>query len=67
MKFLSKKEVCAKVALSRAQIARLEQAGKFPQRIKLGDHVNSRAVWVETEVVEWMEQRLKTRRSSSTL
>ena len=57
MKFLSKKEVRALTTLSYAHIDRLEKAGKFPERISVG-MTGFRVVWVEAEVLEWMEARV---------
>ena len=39
-------------------IARLEAAGKFPKRIRLG--VN-RVGWLEQEVLAWLEERIAQR------
>ena len=42
----------AKVGLSKAQVDRLEAAGKFPRRIRIG----TRAVgWLEQDVDRWLE------------
>jgi prophage regulatory protein len=38
--------------------ARLEKAGLFPKRVQLGPN---RVGWVESEVLEWLEQRLAQR------
>lgn len=61
MKFLSRKEVCHLVQLSRAEIARREALGRFPQGVKLGDHHNSRVVYVDDEVLDWMAQQVSIR------
>ncbi len=37
---------------SRQHVARLEQAGKFPKRVRLGQN---RVGWVYDEVVAWLE------------
>jgi len=58
MRFLSKKEVRAKVLYSPAQIARLEEAGKFPKRVPLGP---GRVGWIESEVEDWMRERIARR------
>ena len=58
MRFLSKKQVSAMVLYSGAHIARLEQAGRFPKRVNLGQ---CRVGWLEAEIVEWMEQRIAER------
>ncbi len=63
MKFLSKKQVRELTTLSFAQIDRLENAGKFPERTALGQYRNSRVAWLESEVVEWMKERLARRNS----
>lgn len=61
MKFLSKKDVRNLVVLSPTQIARLEAEGQFPKRVRLGEPPYSRVVWVETEVLRWMEERAASR------
>jgi prophage regulatory protein len=58
MRFLSKKQVRELVLYCPAQIARLEQAGKFPKRIQLGP---GRVGWIEDEVQEWMRHRVAER------
>jgi prophage regulatory protein len=42
-------------------IWRLEKAGRFPRRIKLGDH---RIGWALDEVLDWIEAR-KSRRGQA--
>ncbi len=37
-------------------IARLEKAGKFPKRIKLGQN---RVAWLSSAIVEWIENRIE--------
>ncbi|MGQ9370395.1 helix-turn-helix transcriptional regulator [Azospirillum sp. ST 5-10] len=50
--------VYERVGYCRMHIARLEHAGKFPRRIRLGE----RAVgWIEEEVDAWIEQRARAR------
>lgn len=61
MKFLSKKQVRDIVGLSYAHTHRLEKDGLFPQRVKLGHHHNSRAMYVEDEITDWMHERIAER------
>jgi prophage regulatory protein len=58
MRFLSKRQVRDLVLYSPQHIDRLEGAGKFPKRVKLGP---CRVGWVESEVIEWMKQRIAER------
>jgi prophage regulatory protein len=58
MRMLSKRQVREKVLYSPAHIARLEAAGKFPKRVKLGP---SRVGWVEDEVENWLKERIAKR------
>lgn len=58
MKMLSKKEVRELVLYSPAHIARLEKSGQFPKRVQLG---LNRVGWVESEVLEWLQQRIDLR------
>jgi prophage regulatory protein len=63
MKFLSKKEVKALTLYSDAHRARLEEAGTFPKRIKLGDGRYARVGYLESEVEEWMKAAIAKRDS----
>ena len=58
MRMLSKKQVRELVLYSPAHIARLEAAGKFPKRVQLGP---SRVGWVDEEVLDWLNERIKKR------
>ncbi len=58
MRFLSKRQVRDLVLYSPQHIDRLEAAGKFPKRVQLGP---CRVGWVESEVIEWMKQRMAER------
>lgn len=57
---VSKKElksVCG-IPYSAQHIARLEAAGLFPKRIKLGQN---RVAWLLSEIEAWIDERLATR------
>ena len=57
---VSKKElksVCG-IPYSAQHIARLEEAGQFPKRIRLGQN---RVAWLLSEVEAWVDERLATR------
>jgi len=59
-KMVSKKElksVCG-IPYSPQHIARLEAAGKFPKRIRVGE---CRVAWLQNEVEEWIEKRIAER------
>ena len=58
MRLLSKRQVKELALYSSQHIARLEKAGQFPKRVKLGPN---RVSWVESEVLEWLEERLSRR------
>ena len=58
MRILSKKDLKNLVLYSPAQIDRMEKAGRFPKRVRLGP---CRVGWVEEEVLAWLEARLKAR------
>ena len=61
MKFLSKKETKALTLYSDAQRDRLEAAGRFPRRVRLGEGRYARVGYVDTEVFEWMAARVSER------
>ena len=58
MRILSKRTVRELVLYSPQHIARLEKAGLFPKRVQLGP---SRVGWIESEVLDWLEARIKRR------
>ncbi|WP_371129833.1 helix-turn-helix transcriptional regulator [Phenylobacterium sp.] len=58
MKLLSKKTVREIVLYSPQHIARLEAAGQFPIRVRLG---TGRVGWVEQEVLDWLQERIDAR------
>lgn len=64
MKILSKKDVRALCLYSPQHIDRLEKAGQFPQRVRLG---RCRVGWIEAEVIEWLQQRIDERDKSHPL
>ena len=47
------------VCICSTQVDRLERAGKFPKRIKLGTYRESRVVWRYEDVLAWIEERAK--------
>ena len=58
MRILSKKALKELVLYSPQHVARLEKAGLFPRRVQLG---LNRVGWVESEVLDWLQQRLEQR------
>lgn len=62
MRLLSKREVRQLVLYSPQHIDRLEAAGEFPVRVKLGP---CRVGWIEAEVLEWLDQRIQARDARS--
>ena len=62
MRILSKKDLRALVLYSPAHIDRLEKAGQFPRRVQLGP---CRVGWVESEVLDWLQERIDHREKSA--
>lgn len=63
-RLVSKKElrtVCG-IPYSPQHIARLEAAGKFPKRVRLGQN---RVAWLLKEVEEWLNERIAKRDAPS--
>lgn len=58
MRILSKRQVKELVLYSPQHVARLEAAGQFPKRVRLG--VN-RVGWVEAEILDWLQKRIDRR------
>jgi prophage regulatory protein len=50
-----------KTGLKKSHIQQLEAKGKFPKRIKLGEHASG---WLEHEVDAWLEARIAASRPS---
>lgn len=57
-RFLTMKEVLARVSLSKTELYRRIRAGTFPAPIRLG---LSRIAFVEKEVEDWMAERAAAR------
>jgi prophage regulatory protein len=55
MRILSKRQVKELVLYSPQHVARLEAAGQFPKRVRLGA---DRVGWVEAEVLDWLRTRI---------
>jgi prophage regulatory protein len=58
MKMLSKRQLKELVLYSPQHVARLESAGQFPKRVQLGQ---CRVGWVEQEVLDWLQERIRRR------
>jgi len=54
MKLLRIKQVIDVTGLSRMTLWRLEKAGRFPTRRRLGDHS---VAWLESDIERWIESR----------
>ena len=57
---IDKRELTRLVKYSPQHIARLEKAGQFPKRIRLGQN---RVAWLLSEIEAWIEERLQRRGS----
>lgn len=62
MRMLSKRQVKELVLYSPQHVARLEAAGQFPKRVKLG---NNRVGWIEEEVLDWLQAKIDERHAST--
>ena len=62
-KFIMLPQVREIVPYSASHLWRLERAGQFPRRIRLG---GNRVAWLQSEVSAWVEGKLASR-SRSTL
>jgi predicted DNA-binding transcriptional regulator AlpA len=61
MRFLTKRNVCEKIAVSRATLDRLKADPKFPKRVQRG----GRVYWPEDEIHAWMLERMAARQKHS--
>jgi len=62
MSFLKLHGVTAKTGLSRSHLYALAKAGQFPKPVKLSERSSA---WVESEVNEWIEDRIAERDQES--
>lgn len=58
MKVLRPKDAAAKCGLSRMHLYRLERAGSFPKRVRLGPNSVG---WLEEELDAWIRARVEER------
>ena len=61
MRLLSKRQLKELVLYSPQHVARLEAAGRFPKRVKLGQ---CRVGWIEQEVLDWLNERIQRRENA---
>jgi prophage regulatory protein len=57
-KFLFENELVERLRLSPCAIARMEDRGQFPKRVKLASR---RVAWIEAEVLDWLANRMAAR------
>lgn len=55
---LRKKELLTMLGLSDPTVYRLERAGKFPKRLRLGGQACG---WLQSEVEDWLAERAAAR------
>ena len=60
-KFIMLPQVREVVPYSASHLWRLERAGQFPKRVRLG---GNRVAWVQSEVSAWVESKLASRSDS---
>lgn len=58
LRILRQRQVIERVGYSPMHLWRLEKAGRFPQRVKLGPNSVG---WVSTEIDAWIEARIAER------
>ena len=61
MRLLSKRQLKELVLYCPQHIQRLENANRFPRRVRLGNGPRSRVGWIESEVTEWLQIRIDER------
>ena len=61
-KFIMLPQVREIVPYSASHLWRLERAGQFPKRVRLG---GNRVAWVQSEVSAWVESKLASRSDST--
>ena len=61
MRLRSKRQPKEPVLYCPQHIRRLENANRIPKRPRLGNGPRSRAGWIESEVLEWLQKRIVDR------
>ena len=63
MKLLSYDELKPEkgITYSKTQLWRLEKEGRFPRRVSLTENPNGKHGWVESEIDEWIKDRIAQR------
>ena len=64
MRMVSKRQLKELVLYSSQHIQRLENAGQFPKRVRLGNGPRGRVGWIESEVQEWLQKKVAQRNIS---
>lgn len=65
MRILSKRQLKEMIPYSPQHIQRLEAQGRFPKRLRLGNGPRSRCGWIEDEVLDWLQERIKRREEAT--
>jgi prophage regulatory protein len=61
MRIVSKRQLKDLVLYSPQHIQRLENAGQFPKRVRLGNGPRGRVGWIEGEVLDWLKAKIAAR------
>lgn len=64
MRMVSKRQLKELVLYSSQHIQRLENTGQFPKRVRLGNGPRGRVGWIESEVQEWLQEKVAQRNIS---
>ena len=64
MRMVSKRQLKELVLYSSQHVQRLENAGQFPKRVRLGNGPRGRVGWIESEVQEWLQKKVAQRNIS---
>ena len=64
MQFLRLPQVMRRVGLSKPQLYKLITQNEFPSQIKICSRIS---VWLESDVVEWMQQQIVRHEGGSAL
>jgi prophage regulatory protein len=62
-KLVSTEQLAELVPYSQNQLRRLEAAGEFPKRVKIG---KNRVAWIQEELDQWLWDRMQERKTNTT-
>lgn len=61
VEFINFDKIHETTGLTRSTLARYEEQGLFPRRVRLGPEAKGKIAWIHSEFRAWLEERLLDR------